>query len=261
MLILDAIRDFVAPIGRCIEDGEVFDGSLPDGVLQRTFMQHVLRPMLPARFGLFLGKAFSVDDAWSFDNRVLVHDALYSILLGQAVPCENVYAMAEVTPQLDMTQFENSVLAIASLKQLHRAKSTAHDVTPTHHLGMFGARYAQLSDDKLNPYLGYVFAQDADAPETLLGRMNSMIDEKLLKAEHTPDAIICFRNGWLIARETRTGELAVPRSSFAKFGIWRMGPDLMPLIYMLITVSLSQIQLRAPDLLRPLTSLTKQKHS
>lgn len=167
--------------------------------------------------------------------------------------------MCEVVPHLNQEMFVARLQNIASLKRLHRAKATAHDVTPMHHLGVFGARYAQLSDDKLNPYLGYIFAAEATAPDLLLHHLNGLIEEDVIRPEHTPDAIVCFRDRWMITRQTRTGDAAVPRSSFAKFGLWRPDSHLMPLLYVLLNVSLSQIQLRNPDLLRPLAALTKYK--
>jgi hypothetical protein len=63
----------------------------------------------------------------------------------------------------------------------------------------------------------------------------------------------------MISRATRTGEMGVPRSSFAKFACWQLDDNLLPVIYLLLNVSLSQIQLRGPDLLRPLASLTKRQ--
>lgn len=222
-------------------------------------MQHILRPMLPLRYGLQVGKAFSIDDTTTRADSILIYDAVFSLPMGHLVPCEAVYAACEVLPQLDDGRFLHHLQNIASLKRLHRAKATAHDVTPMHHLGVFGARYAQLSDDKLNPYLGYVFCAEATSPETLLSHLDSLIEENVIRPEHTPDAIVCFKDRWMITRQTRTGDAAVPRSSFAKFGLWRPDAHLMTLVYVLLNVSLSQIQLRNPDLLRPLGVLTKYK--
>jgi hypothetical protein len=122
---------------------------------------------------------------------------------------------------------------------------------------VFGARYAQLSDDKLNPYLGYVFAERGEDGRAMLAHLNTLIEESTLRPEHTPDAIFCLRDGWMISRQTRTGDAAVPRSSFAKFGLWFPDSDMLALMYALLNLSLSQIQLRGPDLLRPLAALTR----
>ncbi len=204
-------------------------------------------------------QSVSLEDTSSRDDAILIYDALYTLPMSAATPCETVFAVCETALHLDSAHFERCVTNIASLKTLHRAKATAHDVTPTHHMGVFGARYAQLSDDKLNPYLGYVFANEGDTPTVLLAKLNMLIEEGALRPENTPDAIVSFKGGWMIARQTRTGEVGVPRSSFAKFGVWHLGEHLLPMIYVLLNVSLSQIQLRGPDLLRSLSALTKQK--
>ena len=259
MLILDAIRESVAPIEQCVHGGDVFGSGQSLDNVQRAVMRHVLRPMLPERFGLGISCAFSVDDVHAHDEGILIYDAQYALPLGDVMPCENVYAQCTVATDLNEQAFTAAVLSIASLKQLSRIKATAYDVTPTTHLGVFGARYAQLSDDKLNPYLGYILADAADDPAHLLEHMNKMIEEQMLKPEHTPDVIVSFRDGWIISRQTRTGEMAVPRSSFARFGIWHANENLLPLLYTLLNVSLSQIHLRGADLLRPLAALSKQK--
>ncbi|PJF47313.1 MAG: hypothetical protein CUN48_09285 [Candidatus Thermofonsia Clade 3 bacterium] len=259
MLILDAIRAYVEPIEQRVHLGEVFQDGADSAEYQHAFITHVLRPMLPLRYGLERGKAFSIDDVTTREDSILIYDAIFALPMGRLLPCEGVYAMCEVAPRLDQETFAERLQNVASLKRLHRGKATAHDVTPIHHLGVFGARYAQLSDDKLNPYLGYIFAAEAIAPDVLLQRLNSLIEEDVIRPEHTPDTIVCFRDRWIITRQTRTGDIAVPRSSFAKFGLWRPDSHLMPLLYVLLNASLSQIQLRNPDLLRPLAALTKYK--
>ena len=261
MLILDAIRAHVEPIEERIHSGQVFHQKASLEHQRHAFISQILRPMLPLRYGLELGRAFSIDDVTTHADSILIYDAVFSLPMGRLMPCEAVYAMCEVAPHLDEASFVPCLQNIASLKRLHRAKATAYDVTPMHHLGLFGARYAQLSDDKLNPYLGYIFADEAADPTALLRRMNALIEEDTIRPEHTPDAIVCFQDRWIITRQTRTGDAAVPRSSFAKFGVWRPDSHLMPMVYVLLNVSLSQIQLRNPDLLRPLASLTKYKPS
>ncbi|MBO9344867.1 MAG: hypothetical protein J7601_03955 [Chloroflexi bacterium] len=257
MLILDAIRAHVAPIEERIAAGQVFDGHESREGLLCAFMTQVLRPLLPLRYGLEVGRAFSMDDVTTRADSILIFDAVFALPTGRLMPCEGVYAICEVVPMLNETTFGEALNNVASLKQLHRAKATAHDVTPIHHLGIFGARYAQLSDDKLNPYLGYIFADRAAGPEQLLRAMKAMIEQDSLRPEHTPDAIVCFRDRWMVVRQTLSGDTAVPRSSFAKFGLLHPQAHLMPLLYTLINASLSQIQLRNPDLLRPLAAMTR----
>jgi hypothetical protein len=257
MLILEGIREHVRPIEQSVREGAVFLRGVSRSEVQHVFAGRVLRPMLPARYSLQVGRPFSIDDLTAQDDGILICDAHYALPMGRLVPCEIVYAMCEVTPVLDRSHFESCVLNLASFKALHRAEATAHDVSPTQHLSLFGARYAQLSDSKLNPYLGYIFADHGEDAVRLIEALNAMLEEKRLEPDQTPDAVLCLRDGWLISRQTRTGDPSVPRSSFAKFGIWRSGEDSLALAYVLLNLSLSQIQLRAPDLLRPLTALTR----
>ncbi len=259
MMIIDAIRSYVASIDQCIHGGGVFRPELSMTDLHHEVIRHVLRPLLPARYGLASARAFSSEDGAMMSDSILISDAMYALPMGSLMPCEYIYAACEVSPHMSADQFGNAMQNIASLKSLPRAKATAHDVSPAHHLGVFGARYAQLSDDKLNPYLGLIMAYDAEPPDVLLARLNHLIEERVVKPENTPDLVVCFKCGWMISRATRTGEMGVPRSSFAKFAMWQLDDNLLAAIYLLLNVSFSQIQLRGPDLMRSLASLTKRQ--
>ena len=65
MLMLDAIRLHLSKIERTIDDGLVFEPGLNDHALRESLLHCVLRPMLPPRYSLAQGMAFSVDDAVS----------------------------------------------------------------------------------------------------------------------------------------------------------------------------------------------------
>ena len=258
MLMLDAIRSHLSKIERDVDDGLVFDPSLSDHALRESLLHCVLRPMLSPRYSLAQGMAFSVDDTVSADEATLIFDANYALPLGAHFPCETVYAICDVQRMITPETLMNSVQTIASLKRLRREKATAHDVSPLHHLGVFGARYAQLSDDLLNPYLGYIFAEDSIDQMHLLEQLNDAIRNNTVAPEHTPDAIFCFKCGWAIVRQTRTGYLAVPRTSFVKFGLWEPKQHLLTFAYLLLNLSLSRLALRGPDLMRPLEQLLRE---
>lgn len=49
MMIIDAIRSYIAPVEQCIQAGDVFQSELSPSDLHQAFIQNVLRPMLPAR--------------------------------------------------------------------------------------------------------------------------------------------------------------------------------------------------------------------
>lgn len=257
MTLLEAARDYLAPLQDTLSRGPVLHGGMPPAQARAIVGDCVLRPLLPQRYAVSAGSVFSQDSAQASLDGLLIHDATYQLALGGRHPVELVYAMVDVSAMLDLNDLDARLATIEGFKRLRRDKSTAYDVTPVHHLRMFGARYAQLSDDQLNPPLGYILADDADEPQALYERLNSALKTDQLRAEFSPDAIFGLKGGWLIARQTRTGELAVPRSSFGKFGLYRPGSDLLIWIYFLLNVSLSQIQLRAPDLLRTLAALSK----
>jgi len=257
MILLDVAREYLAPLrGRLAHDA-VLHANVPPPQARAMFGDCVMRPMLPQRYGIANGIAFSQDAGQPPLEGLLVFDALHHLPLGRQYPVELVYALLEVSAYLDAADFELRLRAIEQFKRLRREKSSAYDVSPIHHLRMFGARYAQLSDDQLNPALGYVFADESHAPELVYEQLNAALKNDQLRAEHSPDAIFGLKGGWMIARQTRTGELAVPRSSFSKFGLYRPGSDLVVWAYFLLNAALSQVQLRAPDLLRPLVGLTK----
>lgn len=257
MTLLEAARDYLAPLQDTLMRGPVIHSGMPPQQARMVIGDCLLRPLLPQRYAVSAGSVFSQDSAQASLDGLLIHDTAYQLALGGRHPVELVYALVEVSTRLDANDFDARLASIEQFKRLRRDKSTAYDVTPVHHLRMFGARYAQLSDDQLNPPLGYIFADDSDEPQALYERLNAALKSDQLRAEFSPDAIVGLKDGWLIARQTRTGELAVPRSSFGKFGLYRPGADLLVWIYFLLNVSLSQIQLRAPDLLKTLAALSK----
>ncbi len=256
MQLVDAARAHVAPIQATLTQG-MFRPDLPPTQRNLLFKECVLRLMLPERYALTLGAVLAGDTLLP-DAGLLIYDAQHGLPLGDVLPVETVYALCDISATIDADGFEQRLLTIEKFKQLKRDVATAYDVSPLHHLHMFGARYAQLSDSKLNPLLGYMVVGDAGSPETLHERLNELVRAGKVSADGTPDAVFSLNGGWLIARQTRLGELAVPRSTFAKFGIYEVGNDVLTWMYLLLNASLAQIQLRGPDLMRALAHLARK---
>jgi hypothetical protein len=248
MTLIESARLQMQPWLRCIEES-----SLAEPVQ----MQAVLRAMLPQRYGVEPGSVFAAEQTPLQADGLLIFDALHRLPLGDRHPVEMVYAMCGVSLHMDEAEFDLQLRMIEQLKRMRREKATAYDVSPLHHLRMFGARYAQLSDDQINPLLGYVFAVDGIDARASIDHLNAALQSDAPRAEFSPDAIFCLRGGWMIARQTRTGELAVPRSSFGKFGLYEVGEDILTWAYLLLNTALSQIQLKAPDLVKVLQRLPK----
>jgi hypothetical protein len=257
MLLLDVIRATVAPIQEQLSSGALF--PLGDGPpqRQRLFGDCVLNTMLPRRYRVATGRVFSNDAVLDADQ-LLIIDADHALPLGLYQALETVYACCDVIDELTPATFYEGLQRVAEFKRLRREKSTAYDVTPVHHLRMFGARYAQLSDDQINPSLGYMFADAAADPQELHNQLYGLLKREQIRPEHTPDAIFGLRDAWVIVRQTRTGELAVPRSTFSKFGLYLLGEHTALWMYMLLNTALSQIQLRGPDLMKALGALGKR---
>jgi hypothetical protein len=249
MQLLEAIRQYVAPLREQIA---AYPASGRD--MSAWFRDCVMRPLLPVRYGLRSGMVFDNEGTQTDFPLPMIVDTSYALPLGERIAVESVYAVYDVLPVLDDVSLREALLKIQRIKTLRREKATAYDVSPVHHLRMFGARYAQMTDDQLNPYLGYVFSLDGDGG-AVMPTIDDMITARALKPEFTPNAIVGLRGGWLVTRQTRTGEMSVPRSSFAKFGMLQLGDDLLPTLYTLLNASLAQIQLRAPDLLPLLSQL------
>lgn len=245
MMLLEAARLHMQPLMRRMAEE---DPAAPDALL---------RAMLPQRYGVEYGGVFAADQNTPHVEGLLVFDVLHRLPLGDRHPLELVYALCGVSARMDAVEFDRQLRVIEQFKRMRREKATAYDVSPLHHLRMFGARYAQLSDDQINPLLGYVFAVDALDGRAAFERLNAALQSDALRAEFSLDAMFCLRGGWLIARQTRTGELAVPRSSFGKFGLYEVGEDVLTWAYLLLNTALSQIQLRAPDLVKVLQRLPK----
>ncbi len=258
MLLLEVIQAAVAPIQARLSAGDIFAPGLSADRRQALFGEHVLGAMLPRRYRVTSGCVVSQDDVLE-GERLLIVDADHALPIGSYQAIETVYASCEVCDALDASAFYDGLRRIAEFKRQRREKATAYDVTPVHHLRMFGARYAQLSDDRINPMLGYVFADAATDPQELHNQLYGLLKSEQIRPEHTPDAIFGLRDAWVIVRQTRTGELAVPRSTFSKFGLYLLGEHTALWIYMLLNTALSQIQLRAPDLMKALGALGKRR--
>lgn len=257
MLILDAIRSRAAELRPLLCEAGMFDPATPLDAARTRFARDVLGRMLPDRYAARVGVAFSADDAEA-EPSVLVVDATYAYPLGHLIPCESVYAACELAPVLDRDAFQAALQRIARFKSLSRESASERDVTPFLHLGVFGARYAQFSEERLNPHLAYVFAGRGDDPAVLLEDLNAALFYKAVTAERTPDVVFCLCDGWLITRQTHAGEIALPKSSFGKFGIVRAGANTLALMWLLLNAHLAQIQLRAPSLLRALGQVSRE---
>jgi hypothetical protein len=258
MSLLDAARAHLEPLRQTLESGDVFRLGANDAQLRALFGDCVLRAMLPQRYGVATGRVLATEGALETDA-LLIFDALHALPLGVVHPIETVYALCDVTASLRLDAFEARLRVIEQFKRLRRETATDHDVSPVHHLRMFGARYAQLSENSVNPMLGYVFAGSGDDPEAFLATLNALIRGDQLRAEHTPDAIFCMHDRWAIIRQTRMGEVAVPRTTFAKFGLYALGDDALLWLYVVVNTTLSQVQLRGPDLMRALAELTNKR--
>jgi hypothetical protein len=256
-MLLDVIRANVAPIQARLATGEAFAPAADPAQRLALFGDRVLNAMLPGRYRVttvLLLARDAVLDATS----LLIVDAAHALPLGPYQALETVYAACEVIDELSLDGLYDGLQRVAEFKRLRREKATAYDVSPVHHLRMFGARYAQMSDDQMNPSLAYVFADSAADPQELHNHLYGLLKREQIRPEHTPDAIFGLRDAWVIVRQTRTGELAVPRSTFSKFGLYLLGDHTALWIYMLLNTALSQIQLRSPDLMKALSALGKR---
>jgi hypothetical protein len=257
MLLLEAIRAHVAPIQEQLQSGSLWYPGVPRPQLLTVFGDCVLAPMLPKRYRITPGAVLANESVLNGEGLLIV-DALHELPLGNLHTVETTFAYCDVQPEITPQVFTDSLQRVAAFKKLKREKATAYDVSPVHHLRIFGARYAQLSDDQINQMLGYVFIGAGGDPQELHNQLYGQLRSDKLRPEHTPDAIVNLADGWVIVRQTRTSQLAVPRSTFSKFGVYVLGENTALWVYVLLNTALSQIQLRAPDLMRVLESMGRR---
>lgn len=125
---------------------------------------HMLREMLPKRYGVT--KAFVVDSRGYRSEQidVVIHDRHFSPLLFEVggadfIPAESVYAAFECKQAMDKEQLEYAARKIASVRRLHRtsvdvphAGGKYDPVTPRRIIGGFLARRSYWSPPFGEPF-------------------------------------------------------------------------------------------------------------
>lgn len=247
MKLLQALRNLSEKLNAEFEDSKLFEHSGEKGEFREQIISNLLRPFLPDCYGLGSGQIFSQDDESSNQIDIVIYDAIYSNVLFKnkstnLFPAESVYGEIEVKSNLTTNELISSIDNIASMKRLIREDSTMLNITPVYKLTLGGPLSA--STNKLNNYLGIIYAYDGLSKETFFQKLS----EKLLITDksHMPDFIFNQR-GKYMSTKVKQGKIVFGVSDFDGYSLIDTKEDTLPLMFTILNACLNTIRLQAPN--------------
>lgn len=253
MKLLQALRNAAQRLAADFEDSKLFDHSGEKGEFREYIVGRFLRPFLPECYGIGSRQVFSADGTSSNQIDIVLYDSVFSNVLfreaqNSLYPCESVYGTVEVKSRLSKGELETSISNIASVKCLARTQSDMCDILPFRRFGI-GAGLTYDTRPR-NPYLGFVFAYDGIVAQTAANVLNHHLQSRQLPAEHLPDFIFSYRQGYTVLKVKQQGQQLVPAPlghGFDEYSVILSGNDTLPLFFLTLNICLNQLILKAPD--------------
>lgn len=253
MKFLQALRNSAAKLSAEFEDSKLFSHSGEKGEFREQIITQLLKPYLPACYGLGSGQVFSLDGNESNQIDVVIYDEIFSNVLfknknSSLFPCESVYGEIEIKSVLNYDEFSMGADNIASLKKLKRENSTLMDILPITGNLISDAPGNNIQYDKRirNPYLGVMFAYDGPTIST----MKNYISKKWISINKNFafDFLFCYKRGYMILKVTNSGNAAPFGSDdFAAYAVVNTGSDTLPLMFLTLNTCLNTIRLKTPN--------------
>ena len=249
--ILQAVRNQSARIAAHVEDSKLFTHRGDRGTFRERIIADFLRPFLPDRYGLGAGEVFAADGTQSAQGDIVIYDAFFSTVLFRngpvtLFPAESVFGSIEVKSELDRRELIASIENVGALKRLPRAASDMMDFLPDLRFNV-GNEFG-YDRTKRNPYIAIVFGDHGIAPETVLEELNRRVQDAPEAKGNLPDFVFVAEPGYIFARvQEAAGKLHIQGmgQDFRGFISLRVGPDALPLFYLALNVSLSNMRLRS----------------
>lgn len=192
------------------------------GTVRENIVNKVIRPFLPACYGLSGGEAFDSEGNTSKQLDLVVYDSVFSYIIPYIdnyiqFPCESIYGNIEIKSFLNKDELMNAIDNIKSMKSLKREGTHSWTVTPLVSIKING-----LPDNTdRNPYFGIIFAYDSVEALTVLNYLENLdIPSNLL-----PNAIVLYSKRTIIFQATDSNIEGFPSNDFNKYVMLNCGEE------------------------------------
>ena len=192
------------------------------GTVRENLVNKVIRPFLPACYGLSGGEAFDSEGNTSKQLDLVVYDSVFSYIIPYIdnyiqFPCESIYGNIEIKSFLNKDELMKAIDNIKSMKSLKREGTHSWTVTPLVSIKING-----LPDNTdRNPYFGIIFAYDSVEALTVLNYLENLdIPSNLL-----PNAIVLYSKRTIIFQATDSNIEGFPSNDFNKYVMLNCGEE------------------------------------
>ena len=192
------------------------------GTVRENIVNKVIRPFLPACYGLSGGEAFDSEGNTSKQLDLVVYDSVFSYIIPYIdnyiqFPCESIYGNIEIKSFLNKDELMKAIDNIKSMKSLKREGTHSWTVTPLVSIKING-----LSDNTdRNPYFGIIFAYDSVEALIVLNYLENLdIPSNLL-----PNAIVLYSKRTIIFQATDSNIEGFPSNDFNKYVMLNCGEE------------------------------------
>lgn len=192
------------------------------GTVRENIVNKVIRPFLPACYGLSGGEAFDSEGNTSKQLDLVVYDSVFSYIIPYIdnyiqFPGESIYGNIEIKSFLNKDELMKAIDNIKSMKSLKREGTHSWTVTPLVSIKING-----LPDNTdRNPYFGIIFAYDSVEALTVLNYLENLdIPSNLL-----PNAIVLYSKRTIIFQATDSNIEGFPSNDFNKYVMLNCGEE------------------------------------
>lgn len=192
------------------------------GTVRENIVNKVIRPFLPACYGLSGGEAFDSEGNTSKQLDLVVYDSVFSYIIPYIdnyiqFPRESIYGNIEIKSFLNKDELMKAIDNIKSMKSLKREGTHSWTVTPLVSIKING-----LPDNTdRNPYFGIIFAYDSVEALTVLNYLENLdIPSNLL-----PNAIVLYSKRTIIFQATDSNIEGFPSNDFNKYVMLNCGEE------------------------------------
>lgn len=192
------------------------------GTVRENIVNKVIRPFLPACYGLSGGEAFDSEGNTSKQLDLVVYDSVFSYIIPYIdnyiqFPCESIYGNIEIKSFLNKDELMKAIDNIKSMKGLKREGTHSWTVTPLVSIKINGLP----NNTDRNPYFGIIFAYDSVEALTVLNYLENLdIPSNLL-----PNAIVLYSKRTIIFQATDSNIEGFPSNDFNKYVMLNCGEE------------------------------------
>lgn len=192
------------------------------GTVRENIVNKVIRPFLPACYGLSGGEAFDSEGNTSKQLDLVVYDSIFSYIIPYIdnyiqFPCESIYGNIEIKSFLNKDELMKAIDNIKSMKSLKREGTHSWTVTPLVSIKING----MPDNTDRNPYFGMLFAYDSVEALTVLDYLENLD----IPSNFLPNAIVLYSKRTIILQATDSNIEAFPSNDFNKYVMLNCGEE------------------------------------